>query len=343
MVSDSVDNVSNKLKQFGNKTKDTYNNISVVNRLKILIAILLIPVIIFSAMPFVSASAEVSLQGGVGGNTKSVDIISPKDEITDFSVIDMLSNKSIPNYEIYGKEIGDIGLFGVSLYDLITMPVPNYGIISRISEFLNGSGVEILQNQDVRKFLTDNFGDVGANICSLMDTALQYVDQAKAITADAQTIYDAINSASQNIRSTIMSINMVKSYASLAFYIIPVLLLAGVLLLLKRKPTYAPAVLLTVLTSVLVIVGIGVACANGAIANQMGQISGELSAIISNAVSSYIPNLNSTLAMLGISTNVYIGLYVYCSYGYYLLTATIAAMAAIAYVIPVYQKKHTSI
>lgn len=328
-------------KHTGNKIKTTYQKVSITNRLKVLIIILLIPVIIFSTFPLVSASAEVALKGGIGNNTKSVEIVSPDNDITTVTATDILSNKNIEDYSIYGKRIGDISLFGASLYDIVTMPVPDYGIIGKLSDFLNGNGVQVLQNEDVKSFLRNNLGEVGTNICNLMDIANQYVDQAKTIVSDAQTIYDAINNASNSIRGTINSINTYKLYACIGFYILPVLLLVGIILLLiKRKPNFTPAIILSVLTFLLLAIGIGIICANSFIGSQMNQVSGDLNSIITGLIASYIPNLSSTLSMLGISTNVFLGVYLHCNYGYYLLLLTSAIITAVAYIIPVYSNRH---
>lgn len=325
---------------FTSKFRGGYKRISFINRIKILIALLLIPVVIFFSMPFIGTSAEISISGGMGKNSRSIELVSPNDEIIGFSVYDIISNHNISQFKLFGTKIGDYNLFGVSLYDLITTPIPNYGVLDRADVFINSKAAEFLNNGDVKKFILENLGDIGDDIVALMESASLYLDDARTIIGTAQNIFESISNASHHVRTVINSINTVLAATSAGFTIMPLLLLIGVLLLLIKRPTYAPAVLFTVLFGLLLVLGIAVAISNNIVTGHMNQINSEVNSSIMDSIASAFPDVSGILSILGVGAGIFFGVYIYCGWAYYLILIITGIMAALSYYVAIYGKRH---
>ena len=327
------------IKNLWSKTKEGYKKIALTTHLKIAICLLLIPMIIFFSLPFLSARAELSLKGQALNNSKSVDLLSPDDEITSFTVFDMLNHKELPQYSIYGTKIGDFNVFGMSIYQLLTNPLPNYGVIDQISNFINSDAVDILQNDDIKNMLKDNFGDIGNSVVSVMESLSLYVDDARNLVEGAKNISDSIMLASNSVVDTVNQINDIKTKVEWGFYSIPILALVGaILLFVRKKPTMAPAIVFTVLFTVIGLAGIGVSILNNIIASQINNELSNINNVISNALLTYVPGLPGVLSLFGVSTDVVFGVYINTEIGYSLLLILSAVMALISYFIVFYNR-----
>ncbi len=300
--------MKDNLLDFWHKTTAAYKKLTLTAHLKIVTCLLLIPMLISLFLPFLNATAEFSLKGQAANNVKSVEIISPENEVTSFSAWDMLSHKELTQYEIYGTKISDYNVFGVSVYNLLTTPIPNYGVIDQISSFINSDAVDILKNDDIKNFLKDNFGDIGQSISDVMDSLSLYIDDARNIADSVKNISNSIHLASDNVRNTIDNINETKSNIEWAFYSIPILAVLGCgFMFIRRKPTAIPAVILS-----------------------------QLNTLVSNALNTYVPNVTGILALLGVSTDITLGLYLNLQSGYFLALYTTIAMTLISYFMIIY-------
>ncbi len=326
-------------KNLWSKTKECYKKIALTTHLKIVVCFLLIPMIIFFSLPFLSASAELSLKGQALNNSKSVDLLSRDDEITSFTVFDMLNHKELPQYSIYGTKISDFNVFGIPVYQLLTTPLPSYGVIDQISDFVNSDAVDILKNDDIKNMLNDNFGDIGSSIVNVMDSLSLYVDDARNLVDSAKNISNSIMLASNSVVDRVNQINNVKTKIEWGFYSIPILALIGaVLLFIKRKPTMAPAIVFTILFAVIGSVGIGVNILNNIIASKIDNELSNINSVVSSALLTYVPGLPGVLALFGVSTDVVFGVYINTEIGYHLLLILSAVMAVISYFIVFYSR-----
>ena len=327
------------IKNLWSKTKEGYKKIALTTHLKITICLLLIPMIIFFSLPFLSASAELSLKGQALNSSKSVDLLSPDDEITSFTVSDMLNHKELPQYSIYGTKISDFNVFGISVYQLLTNPLPNYGVIDQISNFVNSDAVDMLQNDDIKNMLKDNFGDIGNSIVNVMDSLSLYVDDARNLVDGAKNISNSIMLASNSVVDTVNQINNVKTTIEWGFYSIPILALIGsILLFVRKKPTIAPAIVFTILFAVIGLAGIGVNILNNIIASKIDTELNNINNVISNILLTYVPGLPGVLSLFGVSTDVVFGVYINTEIGYHLLLILSAVMALISYFIVFYSR-----
>lgn len=329
--------MKDNLLDFWHKTTAAYKKLTLTAHLKIVTCLLLIPMLISLFLPFLNATAEFSLKGQAANNVKSVEIISPENEVTSFSAWDMLSHKELTQYEIYGTKISDYNVFGVSVYNLLTTPIPNYGVIDQISSFINSDAVDILKNDDIKNFLKDNFGDIGQSISDVMDSLSLYIDDARNIADSVKNISNSIHLASDNVRNTIDNINETKSNIEWAFYSIPILAVLGCgFMFIRRKPTAIPAVIFTILLVILAATGFSILIANNIIESQIASELSQLNTLVSNALNTYVPNVTGILALLGVSTDITLGLYLNLQSGYFLALYTTIAMTLISYFMIIY-------
>lgn len=322
-----------KIRSSAGKTENTYRKIFDATHLKIWICLFLIPMIISFSIPFLSTSAELSLQGETRNSNKNVELISPQDEILSVSLWDLLSHKELDEYKIYGTKIKDYRVFGISIYSVISTPLPNYDVVNQINNFINSDAVKILDNPDVKNLLRSNFGDIGSSIADVIDSLFVYIDNVRAATLNIKNISDAVRVVSDTFIDNINQINEVKTNIEWASYAIPGLAIIGcILLFIRKKPTIVPAIIFTLLFSTMVCIGIGTIIINNIIDTRIQEYLADVNAVVSKSLDTYIPDLQGILGLFGAKANICLHVHMNLQAGYYLILITSAVMAILSYI-----------
>lgn len=322
-----------KIQSSAGKTENTYRKIFDATHLKIWICLFLIPMIISFSIPFLSTSAELSLQGETRNSNKNVELISPQDEILSVSLWDLLSHKELDEYKIYGTKIKDYRVFGISIYSVISTPLPNYDVVNQINNFINSDAVKILDNPDVKNLLRSNFGDIGSSIADVIDSLFVYIDNVRAATLNIKNISDAVRVVSDTFIDNINQINEVKTNIEWASYAIPGLAIIGcILLFIRKKPTIVPAIIFTLLFSTMVCIGIGTIIINNIIDTRIQEYLADVNSVVSKSLDTYIPDLQGILGLFGAKANICLHVHMNLQAGYYLILITSAVMAILSYI-----------
>lgn len=309
---------------FKAKVKNIFSKITnnLTATMKIFMVVLLIPVVISFLMPFWSFNANLAFKSKIAYMNQKTELIPSDSKIIQYSISDMLTHKDIKEYEIFGRRISEYKLADIEVYDLIANTIPNYN--NQINASLNDNVVYILSDENFHNRLKQEYGGfINLFLDNMRTSVLQYPN----IDETTKQTIDSLDQASTNISQELKDMNSKKTIISWVFYIIPIAIILAIgLFLIRKKSNLVPAIVLSVLCSLIVIFGIIVVVQNY-------QISSSIDSAISQALEA-----NSNIKSIFNSVNIDFQAYGACGSGYYILLIAVALMTFISYFMPLYRK-----
>lgn len=242
-------------------------------------------VIIGFFMPFMSASAGVTITG-VMNNT--VEILNPDNNMIAINLGDFVLQKPIDDIKIYNTRLGDVQLLDQSVLEILRNPIPDKGIINNANQALSSSALDYLVDPKVQEIISTRL-ERGQEINIILQNIWNVIQNAKSIVEAVNDVSIQARQSMEQVNATMKTIDGYKSTANgfIGFLFIMTIGLMG-LICYKRAKIGFSIFLSGILAFFFMLVGIGTAVANTKINEKIVYVVGQINSGIIEMLSSVL-------------------------------------------------------
>lgn len=310
------------------------------------LAIIVLCLVFIAGMfcPLLRVRTSLSIVNDTNPNSK-IEIFNPESDVISVTTNDFIFRKELKDFELFNKEIGNMDLFGINLYDFLRTEMPSYDELKNVEDFLDSGAMDFLINEDYITFCDEYLGDFGNWIVSFGRIIYDFAMQAKEVISGINDALDTIHNLSYEISSKIINaedtLTTVDNVFLLFFLLVFALLVYSVI---GKGPRFLAPVALTVISVLFIGTIVVVAIINSAVANGINSALLGLQTAFTDWLDSIFPASLGILSLLSIdSYNLSFACDIFCGAGMWLMTLSLVVITVLEYVRCIGRKKKKDI